>query len=251
VNHIKRIVILLALFLGILLAVTAASSSAEQTGVNFSIRYFDKKVYYISDAADDPINVLITVTNNGPSTYRFKLAEERGFSIDFDVRNLKNRPVNLSDNLIQKRSQKQQVFFREIIVEPGESFSFVEDIRDYSQLREPGSFIIQAKIFPELYRPETAGMDRTGSAPSSVPSLQSNRLALNLRPARIPGPDGIPVVMDDETNTPLVREKLSPDQVVEYTLNARQNNQWEKFFLYMDMEALYTRDASRKRQYAR
>jgi hypothetical protein len=250
VNQIKRIIILLALLVGILLVATAASSPAAGGDVGFSIRYFDKKVYHISDDADDPIYVLMTISNNGPATYRFKLAEERSFSVDFDVRTLKNRPVELSDRLIERRNQKQQIFFREITIETGESFSFVENIRDYAALREPGSFIVQAKIFPELFRPENAGLNGSDSVPSALPIL-SNRLSLNLRPPQLRGPDGIPVIMDDETNMPLVREKLSPDKVVEYFLTARQNNEWEKFFLYLDLEALYTREAGRRRQWQR
>jgi hypothetical protein len=250
VNQIKRIIILLAFLVGILLVATAASSVAAEGEVSFSIRYFDKKVYHVSGDADDPIYVLMTISNNGPSTYRFKLAEERSFSVDFDVRTLKNRPVELSEKLIERRNQKQQIFFREITIEAGESFSFVENIRDYASLKEPGAFIVQAKIFPELFRPETAA-NAGGSAPTAVSSLPSNRLALNLRPPQLRGPDGIPVIMDDETNMPLVREKLSPDKVVEYFLTARQNNQWEKFFLYLDLEGLYTRESSRQRQWQR
>jgi hypothetical protein len=251
VNQIKRIIILLAFLVGILLVATAASSAAAQGDVSFSIRYFDKKVYHISGDADDPIYVLMTVSNNGPSTYRFRLAEERSFSVDFEVRTLKNRPIELSDRLIERRNQRQQIFFREITIEAGESFSFVENIRDYAALREPGSFIVQAKIFPELFRPETAGLNSSGSAPSAVPNLLSNRLSLNLRPPEMRGPDGIPIIMDDETNMPLVREKFSPDKVVEYFLTARQNNEWEKFFLYLDLEALYIREGSRRRQWQR
>jgi hypothetical protein len=249
VNQIKRIIILLALLVGILLVATAASSVAAE-GVNFSIRYFDKKVYHVSGDADDPIYVLMTISNNGPVAYRFKLAEERSFSVDFDVRTLKNRPVELSDRLIERRNHKQQIFFREISIEAGESFSFVENIRDYAALKEPGAFIVQAKIFPELFRPETAGLNSGDSVSSALPIL-SNRLALNLRPPQLIGPDGIPVIIDDETNMPLVREKLSPDKVVEYFLAARQNNEWEKFFLYLDLEALYTKDSGRQRQWQR
>jgi hypothetical protein len=55
--------------------------------------------------------------------------------------------------------------------------------------------------------------------------------------------------MDVETNAVLVREKLAPDQVVEYLITARQKSQWEKFFLYLDLEAMITRDAPRQRKW--
>jgi len=71
--------------------------------------------------------------------------------VDFDIRTVSNRRVDPADILIRKRTTNQQVFFREIAVESGESFSFVEDIRDYVSLKQPGSFIVQARVYPELY----------------------------------------------------------------------------------------------------
>jgi hypothetical protein len=55
--------------------------------------------------------------------------------------------------------------------------------------------------------------------------------------------------MDVDTNAILVRERLPPDEVVAYTLTARQRSQWEKFFLYLDLEAMVARDGSRRRQW--
>jgi len=209
---------------------------AAEAGIDFSIRYFDKRVYYLEY---DPIFIQVTITNNSPFTYRFKLADERAFSVDFDVRTNSNRIVEAADILVRKRSQSQQVYFREVSVEPGESFSFVEDLKNYASLTQSGSYVVQAKIYPELYniiRPESSG-------------VLSNRLALDIRPRLIPGPDGIPLELDVETNAILVREKLPPDEVIRYMLTARQKSQWEKFFLYLDLEAMLSRDAYRRRQY--
>jgi hypothetical protein len=226
-----RIIFLTVLLYGI---VTAAASAE----VAFNIRYYDKRIYYVADA---PIYVQVTITNNTPVPFRFKLADERAFSIDFEVRTMTNRAIEPAAILIRKRSQSQQVYFREVVVESGESFSFIEDIRNYADLRQSGSFILQARMYPELYREVGAAV--------SIPPLESNRLALNLRPSLIPGPDGIPLEMDVETNAVLLREKLSPDEVVRYLLTARQKSQWEKFFLYLDLEAMLARDSVRQRQW--
>jgi hypothetical protein len=199
-----------------------------------------------------PVNVQVTITNNSPATYRFKLADERIFSVDFDVRTVSNQPLESADALIRKRTQYQHIFFREIAVESGESFSFVEDLRDYVNLKQPGSFVVRARVYPELYRPvstNSLAVVSTGGGAPSAAVLESNRLNLNLRPPVIPGPDGIPLQMDIATNAVLVREKLPPDQVVDYMLTARQKSQWEKFFLYLDLEAMLSRDAVRKRKW--
>jgi hypothetical protein len=209
-----------------------------EPGVEISIRFFDKRIYYVESA---PIYVQVTIANNGPGTYYFKLADERIFSVDFDVRTVSNRALDPADTLVRRRQASQQVFFRDIAVESGESFSFVEDIRNYANLSQSGAFVVQARVYPGLYRTVSLG--------AGTEILESNRLSLNLRPPSLPGPGGIPLDMDAETNAILVREKLAPDAVVEYTLTARQRSQWEKFFLYLDLEAMVTRDGARRRQW--
>jgi hypothetical protein len=230
----NRLLLPLMVFLAL---APAAETPAADRDVEISIRYYDKRIYYV---AEDPIFVQVTIANKGPLPYRFKLADERAFSVDFDVRTVSNRTLEAAAPLIRKRTTNQQIFFREITVESGESFSFVEDIRDYAALTQSGAFVVQARVYPGLFR--------TTGAQESLP-LESNRLTLNLRPPSIPGPAGIPLEMDVETNAVLVRERLAPDEVIQYTLTARQKGQWEKFFLYLDLESMITRDGARSRQW--
>jgi hypothetical protein len=227
-----------------------AAESSGAAGVDFNIRFFDRRIYYVEG---DPIYIQVTITNNSPTTYRFKLADERAFSLDFDVRTTSNRSLESADILIRKRTQSQQIFFREIAVESGESFSFVEDLRSYINLSEPGSLIVKARLFPELFRPDIArtaalnGNSISASAPQTI--LESKRLSLTLRPAVITGPDGVPLELDVATGAQLVREQLAPDQVIEYMLTARQRSQWERIFLYLDLETMLSRDAVRQRKW--
>jgi len=210
----------------------AAEELSGQAEIN--IRFYDRRIYYLES---EPILVQVTITNNSPFPYHFKLADERAFSIDFDIRTMTNRQLPQADSLVRKRTQYQQVFFREITIETGESYSFVEDIRDFVSFNQSGSFRVSAKIYPELYRSNI------------ISALESNYLNLSLRPALIQGSDGLPLEMDVATGAVLVRQKLSPDEVVSYMLTARQQSQWEKFFLYLDLEAMLTRDAYQRRRY--
>jgi hypothetical protein len=213
---------------------SAFTVEAATGGVDFNIRFFDRRIYHVGV---DPIYVQITISNNSPETFRFKLADERAFSVDFDIRTMSNRSLSKSDTLIRKRTVNNQVFFREIAIESGESFSFVEDLRDYVNLRQPGSFRVKARVYPELFRS------------SSSAAIESNYLALNLRPAIIPGHDGIPLEMDIATGAVLVRQPLPPDEVVSYMITARQQSQWERFFLYLDLEAMLARDPVQRRRW--
>jgi len=235
-NYVKSILLILVSMM--ILLPLGAAESPDGSGVDFNIRFFDRRIYYVEG---DPIYIQLTITNNSPLTYRFKLADERAFSLDFDARTTSNRSLEPADTLIRKRTQYQQIFFREIAVESGESFSFVEDLRHYINVNHPGSLVISARLYPELYRPgmaKTAAVNGGGSPVILGGALESKRLSLNVRPAAVTGPDGIPLEMDIATNAQLVRERFAPDQVVEYTITARQKSQWEKFFLYLDLESM-------------
>jgi len=221
------------LIASLIFLVLLAGGAVGAAEIDVAIRYYDKRVYY---AGEGPVLVQVTVTNNSRAPFRFKLADERAFSVDFDVRTLSNRQVDATDMLIRKRTQDQRVFFRELSVESGESFSFTEDLRDFIRLDSAGSYVVKARLYPELFR----------SVPAVAP-LTSNSLSLNLRPAPLAEAGQPPLALDIETNAVLFRDSLPPDQVVEYVLNARQKGQWEKFFLYLDVEEMLKRDGARKR----
>jgi len=218
--------------------------AADSGQVEFNIRFYDRQIYYVES---NPIFVQITITNNSPAPYRFKLADDRAFSIDFDIRTMTNRSLPYSDLLIRKRTENSQIFFREITIETGESFSFVEDLRDYISFGQPGSFRVRARVYPELIRNERLTISHQSHVNNSF--FESNFLSLNLRPALIYGPQGIPLEMDVATGAVLVKQRLPPDEVVSYMLTARQESQWEKFFLYLDVEAMIQRDAVQRRRY--
>jgi hypothetical protein len=234
----------------IMLFLTASAFVFADSGVSLNIRYFDRRIHYLEG---DPILVLFTVSNDTPAPFRFRLAEERSFSVDFDVRTSANRAVEAAPILLRRRSQSQQVFFREITLETGESFSFVEDLRDYAALNQSGAYVVQARLFPELSQPSPVGISQGispgGNLAAQGHPLESNRLTLSIRPSSLIGPDNIPLELDRETNADLVKERLPPDEVVTYFITARQRSHWERYFLYLDLEALLTKNAERRRQW--
>ncbi|MDR2542610.1 MAG: hypothetical protein LBC80_04075 [Treponema sp.] len=228
----NKIIRTMAFFLFLLL------TTAVFAEVEFNIRFFDRRIYY---ATDESIYIQITITNNTPSPYRFRLADDRAFSMDIDARTMTNRTLPQADSLIQKRTTNMQVFFREVTIDSRESFSFTENLKDFVRFDGHGSFRIQALIYPELIQ--------NVSVTSSRASITSNTLTLSIRPPAITGSDGIPLEMDVTTGAVLVKQPLSPDEVVAYMLTARQQSQWERFFLYLDLEAMFLRDAYQRRRY--
>lgn len=207
----------------------------ENNDVQVSIKLYNKTLYYPGESLDNPIYVHITVANKGSETLRFKLADDRMFSIDFTAFNAKNQKLPYTEEIIKKRTTDRIVYFREIALETGEEYSFVENLKDYVQITEPAIYYFELDFFPELYK-------------SKYNKIDSNRLRIDVKPS--PSASGVvKVPVSNETISVLKPESISPDKVVEQTIVARQKNLWDQFFLYMDIEKMLTRDQARKRKY--
>lgn len=207
----------------------------ENEDVQVSIKLYNKTLYYPGESLDNPIYVHITVANKSDETLRFKLADDRMFSIDFTAFNSKNKKLPYTEEIIKKRTTDRIVYFREIALETGEEYSFVENLKDYVQITEPAIYYFELDFFPELYK-------------SKNNKIESNRLRIDVKPS--PSATGVTKVpVSNETISVLKPESISPDKVVEQTIVARQKNLWDQFFLYMDIEKMLTRDQARKRKY--
>lgn len=230
----KRILPCIIAFFVCFAQYTVAQVTYSSSQPTVSIKYFDKTVYYPDTTADNPIYVHITVSNNGTEPLRFKLADDRMFSVDFKAFNVKNNQLPQQENLLRKRTTSQTVYFREISLETGEEYSFVENLKDYVVITDPGIYYFDVQFFPELYK-------------SKNNFVVSNRLTLDIRPS----PDVAVSVLATDTKTTaiLVPEQLSPDKVVEQTIIARQRSLWDQYFLYMDIEQMLLRDSVRERKY--
>ena len=219
------------------LLAAALASLCFADGVSLSIRFYDKRIYY----PDRDITIKVSVANEGPTTYRFKLAENRVYSMDFDVRTPANRALDASDSFKRARSDSGPVFYRDVAIEPGEEYSFVETLSAYTALVDPGTYAVRASFYPGL-APSNGG-DQT-------PPLLSNVLMLSVRPS----PPGSPTPLDSikaETGELLRPEAIPPDEVVTRTIEARQRSRWTEFFLYLDLESLLKRSADLARAYNR
>lgn len=210
-------------------------SEQKLDNAEVSIKFYDRTVYYPGDSENNPVYVYITVSNKGSSTLRFKIADDKMFSVDFIAFNVKKMQLPSTQGLIRKRTTNQTVYFREISLEPGEEYSFRENLKEYLEIKDPSIYYVELRFYPELYRNKNV-------------NLTSNRLSLEIRPSpSAASSSALPV----ETNTVVVLqpEDISPDRVVEQTIVARQKSLWDQFFLYMDLEEMLKRDPSRGRKY--
>jgi hypothetical protein len=217
----------------VLLAVSAPFYAATQEESEFSIRFFDKKVYFLGDE----IMVEALITNTTPDTLRFKVADNLVFNLDFDARTTTNLSVEHAREFTTARNSDQPVFFREMSLQPGERYGVVVDVTKSAFIKDPGLYVLQASFFPELWR----GKDS--------PAMKSNRLTLSVKPPVATEEER--AVVEAETGAIISREALAPDAVVAATIQARQKSQWERFFLYLDLESLLRKNPEKDREWRR
>ncbi|MFW5806470.1 MAG: hypothetical protein ACOCWU_02265 [Spirochaetota bacterium] len=235
----------LLILAGIVLAATSLGAGAEEA--DLSIRYFDKSIY----TTGDDIFIRMTVRNESADTYRFRLADNRMFNVEFDVRTLSNTRVSASDQFNRELASNQRVFYREVGLAPGEEYAFTENLTDYVDLSEAGMYVVRARFFPEL----RSGTEASNEDPPDA--LSSGRLMLSVRPpsdeerADAERADISREELRREAVDELSRESMPPDEVVEYTIKARQQGQWNRFLLYLDTESLLRSSPERERRFQR
>jgi hypothetical protein len=206
--------------------------SGTVSSLSLSIRFYDRELYF----TDSQIEVHTTILNETAETVRFRLADERVFSMDFVVRTTTNRPVETSPQFTTQRSANQ-VFYREVVLEPGEELSFVEPLNEYVEIDLPGSYLVTARFYPDLF---------TGPEEEHV---TSNTLTLSVRPGAGTPEEVRAAEIAVATEETLRRQDVPPDQVIRFMLDARVRENWPRFFLYVDLEALYRESAARERRY--
>ena len=207
----------------------------DYSKASVSIRFYDRTMYYPGSKTDNPIYVDVAITNKGTDTLRFKLADDRMFSLDFYAYTIKNTNLPNTKDLVIKRSTNQTVYFRELAIEPGETYSFVENVKDYIQIDEPSIYYLEMRFYPELYK-------------SRMIEIASNRLSLDIRPAPSASSSSI-LPVESKTTSLLKPEAIAPDKVIEQTITARQKSLWDQYFLYMDIEQMMVRNSEVNRTY--
>ncbi|MBN2352595.1 MAG: hypothetical protein JXD23_08510 [Spirochaetales bacterium] len=211
-----------------ILLFAALYNLAWAADITVGIRLVEQKIYFLND----DIDIKITLENSSVDTQQFRIADNRAFSFDFDVRTALNRMTNFhSDSFENNRNSLKPILYRDLSLAPGEEYSLVVRFKDFVTLNNPGLYVVQVRFYPDLFL----------SGDSS--SLQSNTLTLNIRPATSSPAEKAAVEI--QLDRAAERGDLPPDKVVIYTLKAREEGNWSKFFLYINLEALYINSALR------
>ena len=215
----------------IFMLLTAASLFPETGDVSCKIRYYNKKIYYTGDN----VTLRVELFNNSPDNFTFQVAEPRHYNMKINVKDLSGRELEDQYKFNREINSVQHVYYRNMTIQPGEFFAFNIYLADMVDLNDAGLYFIQAEFFP-------------GMGFSKDP-IKSNILDLSLRPDI-----GIPdfqKIIDEKTGEILRKESKSPDKVVEYLLNSLQKSEYEKYFLYLDLENIMLKSENRRERYKR
>ena len=210
-------------------------TALSNTNAEVSIKFYNRTMYYPGEAQDNPVYVHVTVKNSGTEQYRFMIAEDKMFSVDFTAFNVKNTKLPQTEKLIRTRTTNQTVYYREVSLQCGEEYSFVVNLKDYLNISDPSIYYIELSFYPDLYRNRNT-------------VINSNRLSLEIHPSPAAASSTV-LAVEADTSSLLEREDISPDKVVEQTIIARQKSLWDQYFLYMDLEEMLKRDPSRSRRF--
>ncbi len=215
--------------LGFIFASLNALPAAES--VEFSIRFFDKKIYY----PDTPVQIQVSIRNSTDEPYRFRAADNKVFNLKFQIQTAEKAGIALEDaeEFNREYYNNQPELYRELSLNPGEEYSFVvESLNNFVDVTKPGLYSLSADFFPDLKTPKIGTPGRI---------IQSNTLSLMVRP-RIETIPEYTYRIQEETGNRLSGESVPPDEVIRRTIEARMENHKEKFFLYLDLEKIMRRD---------
>lgn len=241
-------------------------------------RYYNKQVYY----PNTPVLLKVSIRNNSPNDFVLQLADEPILNLDVRVKTLTNLTLQPSEAYFTRLSGSQPFVYRLMSLRPGEEYSFDFDIRQFVQIDNPGTYVVELDFIPSQLsvtsrmryeslpsNPETTSTnwderinstlqgksvsDENSANPGittvSFPSaISSNSLGLTIRPS-VGARTMLEQMISEDTGEVLARQPLAPDEVVTYALEARQKDQWNKFFLYINLESLFSNNTDRNRRY--
>ncbi len=227
------------------LLISIFSQSDDQTdnnkselypGLILKIEHANPKIFY----QNDEIYINIKLFNTSDKDTFCLIAEDKKFSFDFHIVTMQNRQIEHSSEYINSYHRVQAIFKSHIRIAPGEGYIFKARLNDYYDLNISGQYFINCFYFPEL---------RLSNSMENA--LGSNQLSLNIRPSKIQDKSIEENEAIEKEKKDLKLEKKSPDEIIDYVLKARQKKEWEKFFLYIDLENLILTNNEFKQRFLR
>lgn len=219
------------LFLTAVLFWTSTQIFAQITNPSVNIRFYNKKIY----TPDSQIQILVELENETQNPIAFFLADNKLYNVKVRVSSLKGVLCDPSDFYLKTMALQEPYRYKEVVLQPNERYSFRLTLSDYVVIDKAESYEVSVRFYGNLIR---------NSGEASV----SNTLYLNIGTEEENRPQ------TTDRKAPASKEsqkriKMAPDKAVAFTIDAMMNRKWDDFFLYIDLESLYLKNADRKEQY--
>ncbi|GEM_PF-3652014 len=227
------------LILGGLSNLTAQNLMNGPTELSAMIRLDDVKPYY----PNSEVPILVTLTNNGADPLLLHMAQQRPMNIRFFA--VLQTGMGLpgerqeTDTLLAHQGQRE-IFIQPLVLNPGESFSFRSDLKQWLRLSQPGLYEVYGLFVQDPRNQNTVN--------------RTNRITLMVRPqdeSPMQGQQTSQMRMNEAREEYLTREELSPDNVIRRILTARKEGREAMYFLYINLEELYRKDPVRNNLFRR
>lgn len=219
------------LFLTAVLFWTSTQIFAQITNPSVNIRFYNKKIY----TPDSQIQILVELENETQNPIAFFLADNKLYNVKVRVSSLKGVLCDPSDFYLKTMALQEPYRYKEVVLQPNERYSFRLTLSDYVVIDKAESYEVSVRFYGNLIR---------NSGEASV----SNTLYLNIGTEE----ENRPQTTDRKaaaSKESQKRIKMAPDKAVAFTIDAMMNRKWDDFFLYIDLESLYLKNADRKEQY--
>ena len=221
------------LFLTAVLFWTSTQIFAQITNPSVNIRFYNKKIY----TPDSQIQIMVELENETETPIAFYLADNKLYNVNVKVASLKGVLCDPSDYYLKTMAIKEPYQYKEVVLQPNERYSFRLRLNDYVTIDKTESYEVTVSFYGNLVR-------NAGEA------AVSNTLYLNINEG---SEDSVPAAaLKPAAATSAAapqRVRMAPDKAVAFTIDAMMNRKWDDFFLYINLESLYLKNADRKEQY--
>lgn len=194
---------------------------------------------------DAPKYFTLTIKNTSTEIFTINLADDYVHNIFLDVYDEIHSLVKTPSSLMIKRNS-QYINYRSIALYPNEFFTLEFDIDEFVEIKTAGIYKISARFFPKKYS-NIVQTDLNYTNANNY--IESTTILFSLVSV-----DNIQENIDIETskytdiykNTQLVTREYNPYDVVQDALTSLKAENWDAFFMHIDIVKLFTNSVGKK-----
>jgi hypothetical protein len=210
------------------LQINGQTTINNNSGIIMNIELYNPRIY----KQNDEIIIEVNLINKSDKNLSCFVTDDKKYCFDFKLISMSNQEIEHSKDYITSFHRVQTVFKSLISLNPNEGYNYKIRLNDYFDLNVTGQYYLKGLYYPDLIEIDSA----------SVNAVTSNQISINLRPSDIQDTN-IAELKSVEEEKYLSAEKKSPDEVIKYMLDSRMKKEWNKYFLYLDLEALIKKNS--------